>query len=79
MSRNTATNRKRSNRFAQVPGSAIQRSKFDRSFGYKTTFNGGELIPIVFEEVLPGDTFDLNMTQFVRMNTLVSPFSITSI
>lgn len=74
MSRNTATNRKRSNRFAQVPGSAIQRSKFDRSFGYKTTFNGGELIPIVFEEVLPGDTFDLNMTQFVRMNTLVSPF-----
>lgn len=74
MSRNTATNRKRSNRFAQVPGSAIQRSKFDRSFGYKTTFNGGELIPIVFEEVLPGDTFNLNMTQFVRMNTLVSPF-----
>lgn len=74
MSRNTATNRKRSNRFAQVPGSAIQRSKFDRSFGYKTTFNGGELIPIVFEEVLPGDTFDLNMTQFVRMNTLVTPF-----
>lgn len=74
MSRNTATNRKRSNRFAQVPGSAIQRSKFDRSFGYKTTFNGGYLIPIVFEEVLPGDTFNLNMTQFVRMNTLVSPF-----
>lgn len=74
MSRNTATNRKRSNRFAQIPGSAIQRSKFDRSFGYKTTFNGGELIPIVFEEVLPGDTFNLNMTQFVRMNTLVTPF-----
>ena len=74
MSRNTAVKHRKSNHFATVPGSAIQRSKFDRSFGYKTTFDGGYLIPFFVEEVLPGDTFKLDTTVFARMNTLISPF-----
>lgn len=31
--------------FAQVPAADIQRSSFDRSHGYKTTFDSGYLVP----------------------------------
>ena len=33
--------------FAQVPQADIPRSSFDRSHGYKTTFDAGYLIPIL--------------------------------
>ena len=59
--------------FAQVPSPEIQRSAFDRSCGYKTTFNAGELIPVFVDEALPGDTFTLNPTMFARMNTPIYP------
>ena len=41
-------------RFAQVPSASIDRSRFDRSHGYKTTFNASYLIPIYLDEVIPG-------------------------
>lgn len=59
--------------FSQVPGVAIQRSSFDRSHGTKTTIDGGYLYPIFVDEVLPGDTFSLNMTAFGRMATPIFP------
>ena len=31
--------------FAQVPKADIQRSRFDRSHAYKTTFDAGKLLP----------------------------------
>ena len=40
--------------FSQVPGVSIQRSVFDRSHGYKTTFDAGYLVPVFVDEVLPG-------------------------
>ena len=61
-------------RFATVPRADIPRSSFDRSHGYKTTFNAGDLIPIFVDEALPGDTFSLNMTGFARMATPLHPF-----
>ncbi len=60
-------------KFSQVPAAEIQRSSFDRSHGLKTTFDAGFLIPIFVDEVLPGDTFNLNMTAFARLATPIHP------
>lgn len=60
--------------FSQVPRTPIQRSSFDRSHGYKTTFDGGYLIPVYVDEALPGDTFNLQMTSFARLATPIAPF-----
>lgn len=59
--------------FAQVPRAEIPRSSFDRSHGYKTTFDSGYLIPVFVDEALPGDTFNLAMTGFARMATPIFP------
>jgi len=53
--------------FSEVPEAEIQRSAFDRSMTHKTMFNSGYLIPFWTEEVLPGDTFNVDLTAFVRM------------
>lgn len=63
-----------SHNFSQVPKAEIQRSSFDRSHGYKTTFNAGYLVPVFIDEVLPGDTFNENMTGFGRLATPIHPF-----
>jgi hypothetical protein len=60
--------------FSQVPQADIQRSSFDRSHGYKTTFDSGYLIPIFLDEALPGDTFNCSMTSFARLATPLHPF-----
>jgi len=60
--------------FSQVPKAEIQRSSFDRSHGFKTTFNSGYLIPFFVDEALPGDTFHLNATYFARLATPLTPF-----
>ena len=59
--------------FAEVPHLNIPRSTFDRSHGYKTTFDAGYLIPILVDEALPGDTFNTNMTAFARLSTPITP------
>ena len=59
--------------FAEVPHLNIPRSTFDRSHGYKTTFESGYLVPILVDEALPGDTFNTNMTAFARLSTPISP------
>jgi len=59
--------------FSQVPKAEIQRSKFDRSSNYKTTFDSGYLIPIFCDEVLPGDTFKMNVRTFARLSTPLHP------
>lgn len=59
--------------FSQVPSANIPRSVFDRSHGYKTTFDAGYLIPFLCEEALPGDTFNLNATVFARVATPLFP------
>jgi len=59
--------------FAMIPSAQIPRSKFKAEKTYKTTFNEGSLIPIYCDEVLPGDTFNLNMTAFARLSTPLFP------
>ncbi len=59
--------------FAQIPRAEIQRSVFNRSCGLKTAFDSGFLIPIFVDEALPGDTFTLKTSAFVRMATPIFP------
>lgn len=60
--------------FSQVPQAEIPRSSFDRSCGYKTTFNAGWLIPVFLDEALPGDTHSVSMNIFARIATPLHPF-----
>ena len=59
--------------FSTVPKAEIQRSSFDRSHGYKTTFDSGYLIPVFADEVVPGDTFNVKMSSFARLQTPLKP------
>lgn len=59
--------------FAQLPQADISRSKFDRSHGFKMAFNSGYLIPFFADEVLPGDTFDLQTAMVARLATPIVP------
>ena len=59
--------------FAEVPHLNIPRSTFDRSHGYKTTFESGMLVPILVDEALPGDSFNTRMTAFARLSTPIAP------
>jgi len=60
-------------KFAMIPRSDIPRSKFDCQSTHKTTFDAGYLVPIYVDEMLPGDTFNLNMTAFARLATPLYP------
>lgn len=57
----------------QVPAVKMPRSVFNLSHSHKTAFDGGKLIPILAEEVLPGDTWNLRATYFARLQTLKFP------
>ena len=59
--------------FAMVPKSDIPRSRFAMQKTLKTTFDSGYLVPIMCEEVLPGDTFNVNVTMFGRLATPLFP------
>lgn len=59
--------------FTTIPKADIPRSKFDCQSTHKTTFDAGYLVPVYVDEVLPGDTFNLNMTAFARLATPLFP------
>lgn len=59
--------------FAMIPRADIPRSSFRMESMRKTTFDAGFLVPVIMEEVLPGDTFNLSMTAFARLATPLFP------
>ena len=59
--------------FSMVPRADVPRSSFDIEATHKTTFDGGYLIPVYCDEVLPGDSFRLSMTAFCRLATPIFP------
>lgn len=63
-----------SHNFAQVPKAVIPRSRFTRNNSRKATFDGGYLVPIYVDEVLPGDTASVRSTLFARLATPIVPF-----
>lgn len=59
--------------FAMVPRADIPRASFNIQRTHKTTFDGGYLVPVLCEEVLPGDTYKVKMTAFARLATPIFP------
>lgn len=59
--------------FAQIPSVGMARSQFDRSFTVKDTFDFDYLVPIMVDEVLPGDTMNCNLNAFARLATQIVP------
>lgn len=59
--------------FTQVPHAEIRRSSFKRPFSLLTTLNEGDLVPIYVDEVLPADTFRIDLNSLVRMSTPLYP------
>lgn len=59
--------------FAMIPKTDIPRSTMRSETNHKTTFDAGYLVPIFVDEVLPGDSFKLNMTAFARLATPLFP------
>lgn len=66
-------NRNSEQHYNQVPHAEIRRSRFKRDFSLLTTLNEGDLVPIYVDEVLPGDTFKIDLNGLVRMATPLYP------
>ena len=64
--------------FQSIARIDVPRTMFDRSHTYKTTLDGGYLVPIFVDEALPGDSWTLKYRQLCRMTTPIAPFSSPS-
>lgn len=62
-------NRNNERHFNQIPEMKASRTRFNRDQTILTTFDSGKLIPFYVDEVLPGDTFDVNTSAIIRMTT----------
>ncbi|AXL14808.1 major capsid protein [Microviridae sp.] len=60
--------------FSEVPRADIPRSTFNRSHGLKTTFDSDWLVPILVDDVMPGDSFNVDCHHFARLGSpLIHP------
>lgn len=66
--------RVKAHNFSSAPQVYQKRSRFDRSFVRKMTFDEGKLVPFFVDEVLPGDTISLTVRDFCRLATPIAPF-----
>ena len=55
--------------FSEVPRANIPRSSFDRSHGLKSTFDADYLIPILCDDVIPGDSFNVSCHFAARLTS----------
>lgn len=62
-------NRNNERHFNQIPEIKASRTRFNRDQTILTTFDSGKLIPFYVDEVLPGDTFNVDTTAIIRMTT----------
>ena len=46
---------------------------FDRSHGWKSTFDSGYLVPFLVDEVLPGDSYKVKFNFLARLSTPIVP------
>ena len=60
-------------RFAAAPGSDVQFSKMTSNPRAWTSFNAGDIVPIYCVEVLPRDSFEVDLDAVVRQSTLLKP------
>lgn len=62
-------NRYSQHSFAQIPSVNMARSSFDRSFAVKDTMDFDYLNPVFIDEILPGDTCNVNVGMFARLSS----------
>lgn len=62
-------NRNNERHFNQIPEMKASRTRFNRDQTVLTTFDAGKLIPFYVDEVLPGDTFNVDTSAIIRMTT----------
>jgi hypothetical protein len=62
-------NRNNERHFLKIPEMHASRTRFNRDQTILTTFDSGKLIPFFVDEVLPGDTFQVDTTAIIRMST----------
>lgn len=62
-------NRNNERHFNQIPQMKASRTRFNRDQTVLTTFDSGKLIPFYVDEVLPGDTFNVDTSAIIRMTT----------
>ena len=62
-------NRNNERHFNQIPEMKASRTRFNRDQTILTTFDSGKLIPFYVDEVLPGDTFQVDTSAIIRMTT----------
>ena len=58
---------------AIIQNANVPRSKFTGTWTRKTAFDAGYLVPIMVDEVLPGDHMTYDVTAYVRMSTPLFP------
>lgn len=59
--------------FDSVQMRAPKRNKFDLSHERKFSFNMGELVPIMVQEVIPGDSFRVKTELMMRLAPMLAP------
>jgi len=59
--------------FKNVGGAQVRRSVFDLSYEKKFTCDMGQLIPVLCDEAVPGDIFEIGNQTVIRFQPLVSP------
>ena len=62
-------NRNNERHFNQIPKIRASRTRFNRDQTILTAFDSGKLIPFYVDEVLPGDTFNVDTAAIIRMTT----------
>lgn len=60
-------------RFDKAPMSGVERSRMTEATHVLTAFNAGDLVPVKCIEVLPSDTYRVNVDEVVRQMTLKVP------
>ncbi len=64
---------KSQHQFSNVPRADIPRSSFNLSHGLKLTFDVDHLVPVLVMDIIPGDTFNLRASFFMRLATPLHP------
>lgn len=59
--------------FNQVPGGKVSRNAFNLSHERKLSLDMGKLVPILCQEVVPGDTFRVNSEIMMRFAPMMFP------
>ena len=54
-------------RFTKAPMSDVEFSRMKTVTEWQVPFNGGDIVPVYYAEVLPHDTFDVSVEYVMRL------------